>query len=265
MNERSGLDGMDDQPSQLERTLLASAEGDGPTPAETERAWREFQANAGALAALASPRPAPTEPRAWSATPRARALQWLLMGAVGGGSLVALWRPFQPGAEPAPPLPVPAATPAPDLAPAELTPDPEPEPGPAEGSAAPAAAPPRARPAGSPPRSPRARRTAAPTPGGAASGSRLALEVAALDAARTALAIGANAEVLRRIEEYHREFTDGALSADADVVAIEALAAQREQRALAHAVQRFLRMYPQDPHTARIRDLEAAAARESAR
>jgi hypothetical protein len=268
MIKRSGLPGMDYEPSELERILLASAEADGPTPAETERAWREFRANAGALAALSSSpptpsaplasSPTPSAPLAWFAAPRARALQWLLLGAIGGGSLVALWRPLEQSAEPPPPLPVTLAVPASG----ELTPDPES--GRAANLPAPPAAP-RALPAGPPPRSPHPRRTAAsPAPGrAAASESRLAREVAALDAARTALAIGANAEVLQQIEDYHREFPRGALAADADVVAIEALAAERNQVALARAVQRFLRQYPRDPHVARVRELESAAARTS--
>jgi hypothetical protein len=65
---------------------------------------------------------------------------------------------------------------------------------------------------------------------------------------------------LRQIEQYHREFPGGALEADADVVAIEALAAEGDQVALARAVQRFLRLRPRDPHAARVRELEAAAA-----
>jgi hypothetical protein len=269
VSKRSGLPGMDYEPSELERTLLGSAEADGPTPAETERAWREFRASAGALAALSSSPPTPSAPlsssptpnarRAWFTAPRARALQWLSIGAIGGGSLVAFWRPLEPSAEPPPPLPVTLVMPAPG----ELAPDAES--GPAASLPAPPAAPLRARPAGPPPRSPHPRRTAASPASGraAASVSHLAREVAALDAARTALAIGANAEVLQQIEEYHRQFPGGALAADADVVAIEALAAEGNPVALARAVQRFLRHYPRDPHVARVRELESAAPRTS--
>jgi len=85
--------------------------------------------------------------------------------------------------------------------------------------------------------------------------SSLAREVAALDAARTALAVGANASARRQIEQYHRDFPQGELSADADVVAIEALAADGDARATQRAARRFLRQHPRDPHVARIREL----------
>jgi len=70
------------------------------------------------------------------------------------------------------------------------------------------------------------------------SAASLAREVAALDAARTALAVGANASALRQIERYHRDFPAGELAADADVVAIEALAADGDQAAARRACAR---------------------------
>ena len=79
--------------------------------------------------------------------------------------------------------------------------------------------------------------------------------MAALDAARTALAVGANASALRQIEHYHRDFPAGELAADADVVAIEALAAEGDAVATKRAARRFLEQYPHDPHVARIREL----------
>jgi hypothetical protein len=85
--------------------------------------------------------------------------------------------------------------------------------------------------------------------------SRLAREVAALDAARAALAVGGAASALEQIARYHRQFPDGELTADADAVAIEALAAQRDHAALALAAQRFLQRHPHDPHAPRVREL----------
>jgi len=267
MSKRTALDGY--EPSEFERSLLASAGTDGPTPTETERAWLVFEAEAGALATLALPRTAPSAPRPWSGAPRAQALKWLLIGALGGGSLVALWRPFGASLVP-PPLPVgvPMVAPAPEhLALAEIPVGTEPAREAAATSAArvEAAAPTRVRATGPRPRSPSAPRMGLPpVRNDLAPESRLAREVAALDAARAALSIGANARALRQIEQYHREFPGGALEADADVVAIEAWAAEGDQFALARAVQRFLRLRPRDPHAARVRELEAAVAARGA-
>src|SRR5688572_3878424 len=105
MNKTPGLDTLHDERSEFEHSLLASARGDGPTPADTERAWRALEADAAALVSLAAPRGAASAPRAWAASPVARALQWLVIGAVAGGGVVALWRPFEPSAPP-PPAPM---------------------------------------------------------------------------------------------------------------------------------------------------------------
>ena len=55
------------------------------------------------------------------------------------------------------------------------------------------------------------------------------------------------------IERYHREFPDGALAPDADVVALEAVAAKRDQGETARRAALFLSRYPGDPHAARVR------------
>jgi len=273
MSKRTALGTMDHERSEFERSLLASARSDGPTPAEAERAWLAFEADAGALGTLipgigarrvAIPRTAPSAPRPWSAAARAQALKWLLVGAVGGGGLVALWHSL--GSPPVPP-PLPVAVPslahaAEPLAPLETPIGAEqvPEATAASAARAEASALPQRRGTGPVPASPSRRRAELPpVRSGMTPESRLAREVAALDAARAALAIGANARALRQIEAYHREFPGGALEADADVVAIEALAAEGDQVARARAVQRFLRLRPRDPHVARIRELEAAA------
>jgi hypothetical protein len=157
---------------------------------------------------------------------------------VGGGA-VALW--LAPVGQPAPvPPPLPRAGSLQHATPpfAELQP---------QLPLVPAAAP--APPPEAVPRE-RAQRSAGLEPA-----SRLAREVAALDAARAALAVGAGASVLRQIERYHREFPAGELTADADAVAIEALAMERDHAALAAAAQRFLQRHPHDPHAARVREL----------
>jgi len=83
--------------------------------------------------------------------------------------------------------------------------------------------------------------------------STLAAEVSRLDAARTAIAAGAYDEAIGRIERYHRDFPAGALSPDADVVAIEAEAAKPDQAAVARRAAAFLSRYPGDPHSARVK------------
>jgi hypothetical protein len=85
--------------------------------------------------------------------------------------------------------------------------------------------------------------------------STLGAQVALLDAARTAAAAGAFGEALSLTDRYQREFPTGELAPDAEVVAIEALAAQGDDDALRERVARFLARYPADPHVARVKAL----------
>jgi hypothetical protein len=89
------------------------------------------------------------------------------------------------------------------------------------------------------------------------SASSLAEEVARLDAARAASRRGAYDETARLVASYHRDFPLGALAPDADVIAIEAVAKQGDQANLERLCTRFLRLYPADPHAARVRSLSA--------
>ncbi|MEY2934847.1 MAG: hypothetical protein RL033_5596 [Pseudomonadota bacterium] len=238
----------------FERHLLAAAAQDAPPPAASARAFRELSSDAHALAALTALAPA-APARAWyrSRSAQRSPLGWLLLGAVAGGSVVALWlTPLlaPPAVPPAPPRPtaeqlaepplVPEAAPAPPVPEAAQTPQLLPE------SAASTTAASSGRSALSSRLKPRASAELA---------SRLAREVAALDAARAALAVGATSSVLEQIARYHREFPAGELTADADAVAIEALAAERDHAALALAAQRFLQRHPHDPHAPRVREL----------
>jgi hypothetical protein len=227
----------------FERSLFESARGDAPPPGASERAWSRFAADAALLAPVA----AASAPCGWFESAGARAAKWTLIGAIGGGSLVAVWlRP-----------PAPASV-SPALATREV-----PAAVISEG-AVPSFAerPVETAPASAPPASNAARPRKPSTPSASAFASKsssaessLAREVAALDAARTALAVGANASALRQIEQYHRDFPQGELAADADVVAIEALAAEGDSAATKRAASRFLRQHPRDPHVARIREL----------
>ncbi len=83
--------------------------------------------------------------------------------------------------------------------------------------------------------------------------SALAAEVARLDTARTSNAVGDYDGTVQLIERYHRDFPDGALAPDADVVALEAVAAKRDQAETARRAALFLSRYPGDPHAARVR------------
>jgi hypothetical protein len=234
----------------FERSLFESARGDAPLPSASERAWRRFAADAALLAPVAA---APSAPRGWFDGAAARAAKWTAIGAIGGGSLVAVWL-----SPPAPREPALAPTSVAPAAPSEVAPARIGAPALAEPAAAtePASAstPPapghgaRPRKASGASLSSRASQTSAAE-------SLLAREVAALDAARRALAVGASASALRQIERYHRDFPQGELSADADVLAIEALAAEGDGAATKRAARRFLRQYPRDPHVARIREL----------
>jgi hypothetical protein len=232
----------------FERRLFDSARDDAPPAGEQQRAWSRFAAHAAALSSGVSLR----EPRplGWWQSPAATAAKWTLIGAVGGGSAVAVWLQPAPRAAPAAPivaaaeqaLPPPLPPPAPPSAPApavraEVPPE----------RALPA-------PARSAPRQTRAVK-AQRAHSAAERESLLAREVAALDAARRSLAIGNTESARQQIDQYHRDFPGGELAADADVVAIEALAAEADGPALQRAAQSFLERYPLDPHAARIREL----------
>jgi hypothetical protein len=60
---------------------------------------------------------------------------------------------------------------------------------------------------------------------------------------------------LRLIDEYQYDFPAGELAADAEVVAIEALATKGDQEEVARRAARFLARYPNDPHGAEVKRL----------
>jgi hypothetical protein len=231
----------------FERRLFDSARDDAPPAGQQQRAWSRFAAHAGALSSGVSLR----EPRplGWWQSPAATAAKWTLIGAVAGGSAVAVWLRPAPSAAPAAPI----------VAAAEQPPPPPPPPPPSVPAPTVSAEVPPERalpaPARSAPRPTRALKAQPAAPSAAERESLLAREVAALDAARRSLAIGNGESARQQIDQYHRDFPGGELSADADVVAIEALAADADGAALQRAAQSFLERYPLDPHAARIREL----------
>ena len=223
----------------FERRLLTSARQDAP-PDSPEAAWSRFTATFHLTAPTPHPPPPPPPLPAPAA---ASAMKWLLLGAIGGTALTA---GFMQGRR-SPVTPVPAS-PAPLQRVAKESISPRP-PVPLEEASKPSASKPRAprphhrlgsAPAHSPP---------APDP------STLIAEVARIDAARAALARGDAEEALTRIAHYHRDFPRSALAPDADVVALEALAAQKDWPALQRQAAAFLTRYPHDPHTPHVQAL----------
>jgi TolA-binding protein len=223
----------------FERALLESGRGDELPEGGAAAAWSTFSTAAATLA-TAIPmgadhegvRPPPDLPAAgWGP-----ALRWIAVGAIGGAlggaALTGLWLRRAPSA------PRPAQTTTAASPPRAPTPPTSSEP--------PAAVAQEAPPAGHP--------------------SALAAEVRALDAARAALARGASDEALARIARYLSAFPRGELRADAEVVALEALATKGDRPALERRAARFLHRQPNDPHAARVRRLvEASSATTSPR
>ena len=252
------MSSVDDADQRFVKRLLASARDD-EEPGDIAGAWARFT---GALQALAVT-PAAGRRLADSADPPGRAAAppirrmvafkaWLLGAVVGSGVtgavLVrhAVWTSHEADAD-HPSRVVPTA--APPAAASDLS-----------------AAVPDHVPVLSAPATPKRRAASArPALVGAASGgridgapgpaSRLADEVARIDDARTAAAMGDHDEAIALVDRYHRDFPGGALAADAEVVALEALAAKHDTAELARRAALFLARYPRDPHAARVRNL----------
>jgi hypothetical protein len=263
--------------TEFERRLLASARAD-PEPHDLQGAWARL---AGALGPVVSD-PAlgggrgvasggPAAPSPVSATHArlapAAAMKWMLLGAIAGGAATTavLSRPHQAQVVASSPAFGPASSPA--AGPLEKAVDPRPGPlvqAPAGETSQETSAPlhaARAKRAGEGrPHAPQAKLVGADSANefssaGRTSSSGLAAEVARLDAARTSNARGDYDETIQLIERYHRDFPDGALAPDADVVALEAVAAKRDRGETARRAALFLSRYPGDPHAARVRSL----------
>ena len=254
------LGGGDAADAALERALLDSAKIDAVSEAATREAWERFSRATGVVALVAG----------GTAVLRARhglvpklshgvAFKWLVVGAIGGSALTALWtrgvsnadRASQSSTEsartserfvPRNTIAVPSARELHDpVSKASAAPS-----GFEDTSVAAAAlskealhSSPRHAFAGA------QRRPSRPD-------STLPAEVRALDAVRSAIANGAFREATRLVDEYHRDFAHGQLTADADVLAIESLEAMGDHADAARRATEFLRRYPKDPHAGRI-------------
>lgn len=237
----------------FEQTLLDSARLDALPTQATEQAWQRFSGLLTGLAVspaigarLATPETARLA--------RFAVLKWLVVGALSGSAATVVWfgshgEPRDPGALPSVSLSASAATPPPLFQ----------SPSVADQPASPVVA--AQAPALNAHRQPTiasaaARQPAAPEAATQAPGSAtLAAEVAALDAARTAIDIGAFDQAVQAISRYQRDFPAGVLRADAEVVALRALSAQGDRAQLTRRAKQFLTRFPNDPQAATVREL----------
>jgi len=250
-----------DNDERFEQALIASARGDAE-PSNTEEAWVRF---AGTLRAVAPataelgdpdthlPRAARLPDGAVAVARSGRTARALLAGALGAAGVTAALWVARPLLSSRPPDPVTTAQPA--LEPAVAPP----------GASEPSAQEPadrRSHAAGTR-RSAISRRSTSAGSGQISepeARSDLAIEVARIETARTTAALGDYDEAVRLVDRYHQEFPRGTLAPDADVVALEATAAQHDAAETARRAALFLARYPNDPHSARVRWLASHAA-----
>ena len=234
---------------EFERRLLDAGRSDALPGNETE-IWATLSASLASAALLAGPS---SLGHAQVALPQARqltALRWLGAGVLLGGASVAL---LLHGGSPALSSPAPPPRSAPFIV--QLTPvDPLASTLPTPGTATPA---PNNSGAGAPRFAPKRRSlglkprvSTAP-----AADSSLSAQVELLDAARVAVAAGATLEALRLVNQYRSDFPNGELAPEAELVALEALAARGDRSALQARAARFMARYPGDPHTERVQRL----------
>ncbi len=226
----------------FERMLLDSARIDGPSSAAAREAWARFAGATGAVATVIAG--AGAARGAALRTARIAGLKWLAIGAIGGSALTATWFGARRSSSVlvAPPSLGAIASSS----------------GAIQGESA--AAMPPATPVVTPTlsetaRRPRAilRKTPARSPN--ADATMLAAEVAALDAVSAAISARNAHEALLLVETYHRDFPEGQLAAEAEMLALEALETQGERAELARRAEGFLVRYPNDPHAPRVRSL----------
>jgi hypothetical protein len=246
--------------SRLARELLDSAGLDEPTAHATDAAWVKFS-GALSLAAVqtsppvAKPAAGPLQGVKRLADASASAVQWLVIGALAGSALTAAW--LSPRLAPATGR-TPTIASASHSAPTGARGTDAAAPLVSEQPAAPLvseqlAAPSSGRPAPvAAPEHPRRRPTSAP-------GSTLAAEVAQLDAARTALEVGALDEAQRLLSQFHRDFPHGELAVEAQVLHLEVLSATADDAAVKREAAQFLQKHSTDPHAERVRQLATNA------
>jgi ribosomal protein S11 len=256
----------------FERALLRSARRDAPDAGGRERAWSRFAALTAGLAAAHGGGRHVDDPSVTAAPGRGSgalaAAKWWIIGALTGSALTfgLVGRhasvSVPTSIEPAPPRSlVSTAVPAPIQTASEPRSSPEPQPSP--GIAAPV---PSSRiPARAHVEKPRQALEARESSGAGAvaaprdDASTLAAEVAALDAAQSALEAGLADEALRILARYRRDFPNGKLVPEAEATDIEALAAKGDRERAVAESNRFLERYPNAPQRARVEQLRVQA------
>jgi len=235
----------------FERLLLDSAQTDA-LPQDVDAAWQKFDSalrGVSVLAAGASGALAARRAQRWLTA------KWLIWGALAGSALTAFSlrapraRQVQPSALTAAPISAPAVVSSTTAAagieaPRSTTPSPQATPT--------ATALTKRRPHSFATPTP-ATPSVTKTPQTPQRSSTLAAQVALLDAARSAIANGTNAEAYRLAERYRADFPNGELAPEAEVVAIEALVVLGSRAAASERAARFLARYPGDPHAARVK------------
>ena len=86
-------------------------------------------------------------------------------------------------------------------------------------------------------------------------------EIAAVDLARGQAASGDWAGALRSLDAHNRRYPNGVLSEEADLLRLEAVAAERENAVAALLAQRFLVRHPASVHAETVRSLLGGATR----
>lgn len=236
---------LEDGGSDVELSLLRSARLDGPSPASRRKTMVALGLAGSVGATVTATTATSTATTAVLKSAGTLALfKWIGAGVVGGLITLGAINVAAPPA--APPQPPPAAIAAKGaLAPAVTI-------------ATQAAAPP-AETAAPTPAAP-AEETAPAKPSAAAAAPKpaptsLTEEVAALDAAREALAGGDASRTLRALDEHDRKFPGGMLGPEATVLRIEALALRGDRAGARRLGTAFLEAHPRSPHAARLRTL----------
>jgi hypothetical protein len=247
--------------SELERALIASASSDAPSP----------RARAAAARALGiDPTPGGSGAGPSGGSVAATMSGGKIAGFIGLAALVALaaWQLVVLGedeietertTDTAPPPPAAEPPPAPPAAPVERATDERP--------------PDEARSLGETSEAPRSGpiRRARPSVEADApehtepvtTPSTLAAEVAALDAARSAIRSGRTAHALALLDEYDARFARPELGPESDIARIEAHLAAGDRAAARSLADRFLAAHPTSPAAARIRRLVPESSGES--
>lgn len=86
----------------------------------------------------------------------------------------------------------------------------------------------------------------------------LSREIAMIDASRRALSSGNAAAALTQLDEYAASLRTGTLDREAQLLRIDALVLSGQRAAALTLAERYLASYPNDPHAARLRDLDRA-------